>query len=208
MQMHAPNARRRVALIAGCCMLLGGCAAFQRNLSPKESFRLVPEMGPAEPAAAAIPPDAEAMGHFLKAEVALNEGDHDVATKEYELAVAADPISALLRQRLATLYVRANRLQDALAQVRRCVELEPSDAQSRVLLAGIFSALNQDADAMAEYEKVLQLDPNNQEARLFLGALYGKQGDYDRAVTTLDELTHISPHSFLGFYYLGRVEAA
>ena len=94
MQMHTPNAHRRVALIAGCCMLLGGCAAFQRKLSPKESFPWVTEMGPAEHATAAIPPDAEAMGHFLKAEVALNQGDHDVANKEYELVQKGGEYSA------------------------------------------------------------------------------------------------------------------
>ena len=129
-------------------------------------------MGASQTGQAELPSDTPAMGHFLKAEVALNQGDHDVATKEYELAVAADPTSALLRQRLAMLYVRDNRLPEALGQIAKGVEFDPSNVQARVLHAGILSALGRDGEAVTEYETVLELDPKNQEAHLFLGALY------------------------------------
>jgi tetratricopeptide (TPR) repeat protein len=195
-------------LVTGCCLLLAACAAVQRRISLHGQFPWATEMGSSQFATAQLPPEAAAEGHFFKAEIAMNRGDQAVALNEYELAVKADPGSPLLRQRLAMLYVRANRLQDALEQVQKAVELAPQNVQARALHAGIISALGQDADAVAEYEVVLQLDPNNQEAHLFLGALYGKRGEFDRAVAVLEELTRLSPQSFLGYYYLGRVQAA
>src|ERR1035441_3289763 len=44
-----------------------------------------------------IPDDAKAMSAFLKAEVAMNEGDRAEALSEYEQAVKYDPSSAELR---------------------------------------------------------------------------------------------------------------
>ena len=108
MPLHLPR-RWNAVLIAGCCALLGGCAAVSRRVSAPGTVQLVTELGSSETADAALPPDAKPLGHFLKAEIAMNSGDQPVAMKEYELAVAADPTSALLRQRLAILYVRSNR---------------------------------------------------------------------------------------------------
>src|SRR5215510_13119989 len=110
MQLHLPIRPGAAALITGCCVLLGGCAVLQRKVSPVEHFPWSAELGTSQPGSANVPAEATALGHFLKAELALNQGDHELATKEYERAVAHDPASALLRLRLATLYVRANRL--------------------------------------------------------------------------------------------------
>src|SRR6185295_8120037 len=56
---------------------------------------------PGEPVV--LTPAEKALGHFLKAEVAANQGDQDTALTEFEQAVQADPDSPLLRLRLATL---------------------------------------------------------------------------------------------------------
>src|SRR3990170_3804622 len=110
MQLRAPNRLWSAALIAGCVVLVSGCATVRKSISPLEQFPWATEMGAAQAGSTTLPAEAAAMGHFLTAEVALNQGDHDTAMKEYEAAVATDPASPLLRQRLAMLYVRANRL--------------------------------------------------------------------------------------------------
>src|ERR1051326_4495217 len=134
MLLHAPNQIERAALILGCCLLLGGCSVVRKSPQPLEAFPWETEMGTAEHGSATLPPEASAMGHYLTAEVALNQGDQEVARREYELAVAADPDSSLLRQRMAMLYVRANRLPEALENANKAVALDPSNVQSRVLL--------------------------------------------------------------------------
>ena len=72
-----------------------------------------------------IPPQAKAMGAFLQAEVATEEGDRTEALKALEEAVQYDPDNATLRVTLATLYVRDGRLADARVQADQAVKLDP-----------------------------------------------------------------------------------
>ena len=195
MQSHAPKRLKDAAVIAGCGVLLGGCAVFRKDLSSPQPFPWTMEMGTAETVATPLPPEAAPMGHYFKAEVALTQGDYDVATKEYELAVAADPASPILHYRLATLYAPCQPPARGARRNSDAVVLEPDNVPARILLAGIFSASGQ--ERIAQYESILQHDPNNQEAHLFLGALYGKQGEFGKAEEILEQLTRISPHSFL-----------
>src|SRR5262249_10945145 len=139
---------------------------------------------------------------------ALTRNDVPNAIKEFELAIAEDPSTPWLRLRLAQLYVRVGKLDQALEQCQQVVEVEPNNLEALGLQGGVLSALGRDQEAIAVYEHVLQIDPSIQEAYLYLGALYGKRGDLDLAVTTLKKLIARNPTSVLGYYYLGRVHAA
>ena len=75
-----------------------------------------------------IPPQAKAMGAFLQAEVATEEGDRTEALKALEEAVRYDPDNATLRVTLATLYVRDGRLAEARTQADKAVQ-----ARSRLI---------------------------------------------------------------------------
>ncbi|TMA38405.1 MAG: tetratricopeptide repeat protein, partial [Deltaproteobacteria bacterium] len=121
-----------------------------------------------------LPPEAGSLGHFLRGEVAISRGDADRAIREFEQAVAADPDTALLRRRLATLYVRTGQLERALEQGTAAVKAEPQNAEGLELLAGVLSSLGRDDEATAGYERLLAIDPGNQEAYLYLAALLGK----------------------------------
>src|SRR5271169_5509652 len=110
-----------------------------------------------------IPSDARAMSAFLKAEVAMNEGDREEALKDYAEAVEYDPGNAALKVRLATLYVRDGRLKDSLEQVNQALAINPDSADARLLGAGISSALGDDTTAEKDYQEVLRLNPKNQE---------------------------------------------
>jgi tetratricopeptide (TPR) repeat protein len=87
-----------------------------------------------------VPSDAQAMSAFLKAEVAMNDGDREEALKDYAQAVQYDPSNAALKVRLATLYVRDGRLKEALEQVNQALAINPDSADARLLGAGISSA--------------------------------------------------------------------
>src|SRR5690242_19855469 len=143
-----------------------------------------------------IPDDAKAMSAFLKAEVAMNNGDRSQALGDYESAVKFDPANAELRVRLATMYVRSGRLKEALEQVNRAIAIKPNAADALLLAAGINSALSNDAAAEQDYKAVLRADPKNQEAYLYLGTLYAKRGDYTTAEKTFAKLIALDPNSF------------
>ena len=80
--------------------------------------------------AAELPPDAAAMGSFLRGEVALTQNDTETALAAFQAAVAADPDTPLLRLRLAPLYVRSGQLDRALEQVNAVVTAEPTNVEA------------------------------------------------------------------------------
>src|SRR5260370_317049 len=100
-----------------------------------------------------VPSDARAMSAFLRAEVAMNDGDREVALTNYAEAVQYDPTNAALKVRLATLYVRDGRLKEALDQVNQALALNPDSADPRLLGAGISSALGDDNTAEKDYRQ-------------------------------------------------------
>jgi Tfp pilus assembly protein PilF len=141
-------------------------------------------------------------------QLALERDDPEAALPAFETAVAADPGTAMLRVRLASLYVRAGKLEKALEQANAAVQLEPDNLEALALQGGILSSLGRDDEAILAYERMRQINPGIQDPYLYLSALYAKRGDTDRAIATLKELVARNPGSVLGYYYLGRVHAA
>ncbi|HYY06476.1 MAG TPA: tetratricopeptide repeat protein, partial [Candidatus Limnocylindria bacterium] len=99
--------RSRPAAVVMLAFLATGCAGLRRGTLGREAA-----FGTAE-----LPPDAAAMGSFLKGEVALTQNDTETALAAFQAAVRADPDAPLLRLRLAPLYVRSGQLERALEQV-------------------------------------------------------------------------------------------
>src|SRR5437016_14166995 len=85
--------RSRSAAVVVLAFLATGCAGLRRGtlLGREAGF------GPA----VELPPDAVAMGSFLKGEVALTQNDMETALAAFQAAVRADPDAPLLRLRLA-----------------------------------------------------------------------------------------------------------
>jgi tetratricopeptide (TPR) repeat protein len=133
------------------------------------------------------------MGAFLRGQLALERDDPEAALPAFETAVEADPGTAILRVRLASLYVRAGKLEKALEQSQAAVDLEPENLEALTLLGGILSSLGRDEEAIGAYERMRQINPTLQDPYLYLSALCAKRGDTDRAVATLKELVARSP---------------
>jgi tetratricopeptide (TPR) repeat protein len=140
-----------------------------------------------------VPAEARALGHFLKGQILLGQGEFGQAVMEYEQAVKADPSNAFLRGRLAKLYVRKGDLKRAQMEAEEAARLDPKDVQNHLLLGGIYASLGQNFDAIREYGKVLELEPENQEALLYLGAIHLKTGNYEKAEESLNQLLSVNP---------------
>src|SRR5215470_16913686 len=176
----------RVAAVSVLAVfLVSGCAGVRQRLLGIGSLG-----APVE-----LPDDAKPLGHFLRGQVALTQNDVPTAVTEFEKAIDEDPSTPWLRLRLAQLYVRQGRLDDALKQTEQVVAAEPENIDALGLQGGVLSALGRDDEAVACYEQVLRIDPSVQEAYLYLGALYGKRGDLDQAVAILKKLIARNPTS-------------
>jgi tetratricopeptide (TPR) repeat protein len=141
------STRATIALLAASIAFLG-CT---QNTSAKPELLRSASVGGDNPFGGApavdVPSDARAMSAFLRAEVAMNDGDRKEALRDYAEAVQYDPNNAALKVRLATLYVRDGRLKEALDQVNQALAINPDSADARLLGAGISSALGDDTTA-------------------------------------------------------------
>jgi tetratricopeptide (TPR) repeat protein len=173
-------AQRALIALAAASMTLAACSNMRNNPSSYQSVSINGRPFGGTPAVD-IPPSAYAMGAYLKAQMATEDGDRAKALQEYEQAVHYDPHNSTLHLQLADLYVGDGRLRDALEQAQEAIDLDPDYVHARLLTAGINSALGDNAAAQEQYEKVVQLDPKGQEAYLFLGTLYAQEGDYNNA---------------------------
>jgi len=88
----------------------------------------------------------------------LNQGDHEVATKEYEWRGRATRLHQCCAT-LGNLYVRGNRLPEALTQIQSAVEIEPDNVQARVLLRASSPLWAKTVEAVNPSTRPLRLDP-------------------------------------------------
>ena len=108
----------------------------------------------------------------------------DVASAE--LTARSRPDDATALNRLATRYLQVGRVEDAVAQLRRAVQLAPRDAAARSNLGTALQARGELAEATRELEMAARLKPNDDAVRFNLGNGYyaaGRRADAVRELT-------------------------
>ena len=123
-----------------------------------------------------------AMGR-LYAEMAGEQGNRSLANravKYYEQALKDSPNVAIIADELTELYVRLNRLQDAIATGEDMLKKDPNNVNARRILGSVYVAMaksgrgDEDAlqKALEQYKKITQQDPSDAESWTTLGNLY------------------------------------
>lgn len=143
--------------------------------------------------------------HFTLAAAYGSEGLSDQAITEYQLALAFDPKSSLLHERLAREYLKKGMLSAALEAAQQAVALEAHDLEARLLLAGLYSVAQNYKEALTHYDLVLKQHPRHQEASILKAQIFVEKGDISRAIAFLQTFLKSSPQSALAYYSLGRI---
>lgn len=193
-----------------------GCSALQRtspDSNPQdENWLSIPihqeELLRATPEDARIPASSEAEYNFMRGELALSEAHFEEALQYFEIAARLEPAEApTLRRRLAQLYVREGKLDEALRQLDL---VDVDDTESLELRAGILATLKRLPEAIAAYRRLIAISPDkpDEDAYVLLASLFAENGDLASAKQTLEELISRDPQSVFGYYYLARVREA
>ncbi len=148
---------------------------------------------------------AEAVPHFRKAA----ELDPTYKDALLELAVLheeagqVDEAAALYRQfpenagakeHLATLYFRAKRFGDSIAELEAVVARDPT-TPNRLALASAYRLNKEPLKAIPVLEQAIAADPRNFEARMVLGTMLRDQKKYQPAAQQFFGATQIQPES-------------
>lgn len=148
--------------------------------------------------------ESRSMYLFSLARLHALEGDYDVAVTLLQASIEADPQSAFLHATVAELYLKLNRVQEAINACTTAISLNPKLGEAELLLANILSGLKQERGAIDHYKRGIELLPDKEESYLQLAIAYLRIFEYEEAVKTLKALLDKSPDSALAYYYLGK----
>jgi Flp pilus assembly protein TadD len=132
-----------------------------------------------------------------------------------ELAARSKPNDAAVLNRLATKYLQAGRIDDAIAQLRRAIGLAPRDAEARSNLGTALQARGDLPAAIRELEAAVRLRSDGDAVRFNLGNGYLAAGRPDDAVRELTRAVALNPENADAHFNLamilgprGQVDAA
>src|SRR4029077_10080858 len=124
----------------------------------------------------------------------------------YKKGYALDPKSAVVGERLAEMYWKAQRVHDAVAEAQEILKRDPNDVQTRRLLARIYVRSLSDSGAgssqaemagraIEQYKEIYRLEPTDTESALWLARLYRLRNEHDQAEAVLRGILKDDPEN-------------
>ena len=142
--------------------------------------------------------------YFTLAESFSMQGEWAKAIENYKMNLVYDPQSFRSHFRLASEYVRAGLVSQALQHCEEAIKIKHDFSDAHILLSSLNSVLGFHDKARNGYAELLKMNPENQEAAILLGATYLDENKYDQAIKYFMALTKKSKKSHIAWYYLGR----
>jgi serine/threonine-protein kinase len=147
---------------------------------------------------------AEAHG-VLGAVLGAGEFDWPGAEREFRRALELNPSSADVRYYYANWHLQAlGRVEQALAEIRRGVELDPLDPIYNAHMGYNLHATRQSEPAIAQLRHAIELGPAYYLAYWYLSIAYALCGQLDEAVATAEKANELSGGTALTLGVLGR----
>lgn len=192
----------------------GAIEAYKESARVKMALNRAAEAeGDAATAAAMAENDPEAQRLVLQVKVAkaldyLPKNQVELAVQDLTALRDQNPNAAEVRVGLARVLIAKRQGREAVAELKKAIELEPTNAEAHFRLGFVLHALLGDpTSALAAYEQAVAADPANIEYRTNLGAVLSDLKQYDRAVAELTKITadpgYTRPEAWI---YLGEAQ--
>jgi len=142
-----------------------------------------------DPEAAADPVYASA----LLGQILVGEGEWELATRYFELALSANPNYFEAHAYLGYALDQMGYTDEARIHLRRAIELAPGSAMAHTFLGLHYERWGDVAAARAEYEIAYDLDPSNPAICLEIGQAWAAEREYVAAEIWLREAISLRP---------------
>ena len=157
----------------------------------------------------APPPDAYyyfTLGHLQELQYETT-GKGELATQSiesYKKALALDPNSPVIVERLAETYAKSQHIRDAVTQAEQALKEDPDNVNAHRLLARIYVRTLGDLSAgqvqqssltkaITQFEAILKIDPTDDDSALWLSRLYRFQNEHGKAEEVLRKVLQREP---------------
>jgi tetratricopeptide (TPR) repeat protein len=122
-----------------------------------------------------------------------------------ELDVRLDPQVAAAHNVLATRYLQAGRVDDALTQLEEALRLDPRDAEAHSNLGTVLQSRGRLAEGMQHLRTAVQLKPKEDSVRFNLGAGLLASGQPDAAIREFQTAIALNPENADAHFNLGVI---
>jgi tetratricopeptide (TPR) repeat protein len=122
------------------------------------------------------------------------------------LISGGDPVKEARRhlKRGYDLYMK-NRLDKALEECAKAVELDPKNHQSYYWRGRVYTRLRRYNPALEDFRTAVRLKPDYREAHDNLGWLYERKQQYDEALSHLSRSIQLAPNNAWAYYHRALV---
>jgi tetratricopeptide (TPR) repeat protein len=146
------------------------------------------------------------------AEIQNSLGEHEQSARALMRMLELDPSNQQLKQSIAQTYVRAGKLDTALALLRDLQEVNPENVDYRADMAAIYLRKKEYGRAAVEFEPLLSRDSVRIEAKLRVAELYFQQLEQDStlapvAIGVLMSIRDTHPEDWRPYWFLGGIGA-
>ena len=108
-------------------------------------------------------------------------------------ALAAKSNEAIKRNNFGAELVKQGKLDEAIVEFQRAVELDPDYTAAHLNLGYVYERSGRIEESITEYRKTIALEPTNFSACNNLGVLYDKKGLYDEAISSFEQALRVDP---------------
>ena len=115
-----------------------------------------------------------------------------------------NPGSWLTRDSLGLALLQEGRIDEALAELQKAVEIVPNNVQAHINLGVALAQSGQNDEAMLEYKKALEINSNSDLAYHNLGNALLQKGQAEEAIANYQKALAINPHLIRGHLDLGN----
>ncbi len=143
-----------------------------------------------------------------QAEERFAEADLDKALSDIDEVIQEDPDVPQARQVRAQIYLKKDRLLEAIEDCKAALKSDPEYKAALFTLAHAHRLGGEYSESVAVYERLMSLDSKDYRPPLNLGKIHLERGDIDSAISFLRLSTGLDPersamaHNLLGAAYL------
>lgn len=130
---------------------------------------------------------------FEEAELLEADGEHESASRVYEVCTTADRSDPIAPFNLGNIRLAQEKNEEAINAYQRALARDPEFVEARYNLALAFEASGKLRQASDELERVLALDPTYSDANFNLAQLRMKAGDFADALRLYEHYLALNP---------------
>jgi serine/threonine-protein kinase len=160
-------------------------------LSPKEAF---PQAKAAAQKALDLDPTLPEAHTFLAYSLVIYDWNWKEAERSFKRAIELDPNNSAAHFRYGQIYLApTGRIDEAIVEIKRGLEIEPLDINMGSTLAWAYLVARQNDKALEQAKKTYDLEPSHPIGRWMLSQTYIFNGRYEDATSLNEQWLQIDP---------------